>query len=379
MYRRRTGGFVNLQDTNNNKNMQIYIRNQRNVVVKPNQETFIPENEDKIVRIDKKRTTNKNINFQKFYINTPSNLELKLNLRPAKNLITTVGANFYRLDLKQEGCFNGAIVKSKKSDKIICVYRNTEQTFQGCFLNEKYKPIDTSFFDFEMRDTTDPRLIWTVENKLLLIYSHHFGNHTKEYIAGRIIMDADKEEFFLGDQFRISPENIGSRQKNWVPFLYEDKVHFISEINSQKIWKMNDFEDEAIELVSKAPWQSNWFMKEFFRGNTNPIRMKDGNFLNTFHTAQIIENTFFYDNGCYVFEGKPPFKVLRFPTRTYLPAEAATEPHYRKHGEILCNFPCGMIYDENKDKIIISYGDNDSAVKIMETDIENLLNTTEKV
>jgi predicted GH43/DUF377 family glycosyl hydrolase len=56
-----------------------------------------------------------------------------------------------------------------------------------------------------------------------------------------------------------------------------------------------------------------------------------------------------------------------------LPAEAACEPPFRKASEIVCNFPVGMIYENNK--VIISYGDSDSVVKIVDYKIEDLLST----
>ena len=72
----------------------------------------------------------------------------------------------------------------------------------------------------------------------------------------------------------------------------------------------------------------------------------------------------------YIFEGKPPFKVLKCSNKTYLPAEDAIEPHFRKANSILCPFPVGMVVKKNK--VIISYGDNDSCVKILETNLEDL-------
>ena len=85
----------------------------------------------------------------------------------------------------------------------------------------------------------------------------------------------------------------------------------------------------------------------------------------------------FYDNGCYVFEGKPPFKPILCGYRTYLRAEAAREIHYRKAGSIICTFPVGMV--QKNDKLIISYGDNDSIVKLLITNTEEMMKTMLKV
>jgi predicted GH43/DUF377 family glycosyl hydrolase len=112
--------------------------------------------------------------------------------------------------------------------------------------------------------------------------------------------------------------------------------------------------------------------KEFLRGNTNIVQLNDGNFLGTFHTAVWFNQRCFYDNGAYLFEGKPPFKVLKCANRTYLKAEDATEPHFRKGDILVCNFPVGLVKQD--DKLLISYGDNDSVVKIMETTVSKMLN-----
>jgi predicted GH43/DUF377 family glycosyl hydrolase len=124
-------------------------------------------------------------------------------------------------------------------------------------------------------------------------------------------------------------------------------------------------------LIYETFWENSWFVKENLRGNTNAVMLPDGNFLATFHTVTRIKNLHYYDNGFYIFECKPPFTVTHISEKTYLRAEDATEPHYRKAGIILCTFPLGMIFE--KDKIIISYGDNDSCVKILESSLNDVM------
>ena len=74
-----------------------------------------------------------------------------------------------------------------------------------------------------------------------------------------------------------------------------------------------------------------------------------------------------------LFRSKPPFKPLFAGSKTYLRAEAAKEPHFRKEELIVCVFPIGMV--KKDDKILISYGDNDSCVKILETTLEEIKKT----
>ena len=66
--------------------------------------------------------------------------------------------------------------------------------------------------------------------------------------------------------------------------------------------------------------------------------------------------------------------MLKCANRTYLKAEDAVEPHFRKKGLIQVCFPVGMTRKNND--LLISYGDNDSSVKILKTTVEDMLKTT---
>ena len=183
----------------------------------------------------------------------------------------------------------------------------------------------------------------------------------------------DKESGVFVDRpaFRISPINLEGRQKNWMPFTYNNKIHLIAHVNPHVIYELND--NNVCKKLYETKWKNPWMIKESLRGSTNAIRLDDGNYLSTFHTSMSHRGKLYYDNGCYIFSGKPPFNVLKCANRTYLPAEAACEKHFRKANDIVCNFPVGMIVEDNK--VIISYGDNDTLVKIVEYKLEDLIKT----
>ena len=154
-----------------------------------------------------------------------------------------------------------------------------------------------------------------------------------------------------------------------MPFVHNNKIYLIASVCPHVIYELNGTETKK---VFESNWMNPWiFPNLFLRGNTNPIQLDDGNYLGTFHTALWYGKTCYYDNGCYLFSGKEPFKVLKCSNQTYLPAEGAIEPHYRNAGKILCTFPVGMIKENNN--ILISYGDNDSVVKIMKTTVDDML------
>jgi len=293
--------------------------------------------------------------------------------RATTQFLTNAASKTTRLILPERGSFNAGILDL--GNKILCVYRPDEIQLVACFLNYDYSVIPDSFYRFSLLLAADPRLILTPDNKVLMSYSKYESNSSKEHIDGNIIMDLNKSDnkIFLSETIRISPEWMKNRQKNWMPFIHEEKLYFISTVCPHAIYNVDWNGKTQSSLVHNTNWENNWFCKEPLRGNTNAILMNDGNYICTFHTASRLGNCHFYDNGAYIFEGHPPFKPLFAANRTYLRAEAAREPHYRKEGLIVCTFPIGMMMRD--EKLIISYGDNDSCVKIMETTLEEIKKT----
>ncbi len=289
----------------------------------------------------------------------------------------TIPSKITRLNLPEPGSFNAGILDL--GEKILCVYRPNEYEFIGCFLDNNFQVINNYYYKFKMRGVTDPRLILTPDNKVLMSYSMTFENYRSEAIAGNIIMDLNKSknEIFEDKLIRISPKELTGRQKNWMPFVHDDKLLFISNIFPHEIYEIHP--DSIIKSQKKyvTTFKNDWFIKTGLRGNTNAIKLPDGNYLTTFHSVARNKNLHYYDNGFYIFEGKPPFRVTHMSEKTYLRAEDAVEPHYRKSGLILCTFPVGMIIRENQ--ILISYGDNDSCVKILETSLDEVMKIMVKI
>ena len=288
--------------------------------------------------------------------------------RPDRSCLTTINGHTNILHLPEKGSFNAGLARYD-DDKYVMVYRPDEMTFIGCLLNHKLKLIPSYFHKFPMRNVADPRLIWINDKKLLMVYSAVENN--KEFIGGSIIMDLDKSPVFIDSmQFRVSPANIEGRQKNWMPFVHDGKVYLIASVCPHIIYELSFYPNITCKQVHETPWNCPWPIQLGLRGNTNAVLLDDGNYLGTFHTSQYSGNICHYDNGCYIFEGKPPFKVLKCSNRTYLPADAAVHPHFRKANIIKCIFPVGMVREENR--VLISYGDNDSIVKILDTTLDNL-------
>lgn len=301
--------------------------------------------------------------------------------RPESRHLTTVvtGNNVTTIPVPEYGSFNPGLVPFDNG--YILVYRPDEYGFKACLLDKKFNINTESYFKFDITNCADPRLIWHGD-KLIMIYSstEEVGLRN-ECIRGAVIMDRSRSDRFINAKsFNISLPIAPGRQKNWCPFQHNGKLYLIASICPHLIYELQILDNNNVicERKWQTEWFHPWFQQEFLRGNTNAVQLDDGNYLNTFHTAvKLGPSMHYYDNGCYVFEGKPPFRVLKCSNRTYLKAEDAVSTHYRKKNLITVCFPVGMVREG--EKLFISYGDNDSEVKILETTVSDMLNLTIEV
>lgn len=297
--------------------------------------------------------------------------------RPAAEFLTNTAVERTHKIPLPHGCFNAGMAPDQDPAKFILAFRPDEYSFSICRVYRHSMQLAGPAVTMGITNCADPRLIWLPNGKLLVVYSSYNDDRQTpmECMRGGLVIDPDVHptQFITPiEPFRISPPT-PARQKNWMPFVHEGELYFVANVKPHIIYKWLGPDQEAVQ-VYENDWVSPWFLPEFKRGNTNIVQLDDGNYLGTFHTVQRSGEMHHYDNGCYLFEGKPPFKVLRCSRRCYLPAEAAIEPHFRKKFRITVCFPVGMIRDG--EKLLISFGDNDSAVKIAETTVAKMLATT---
>jgi predicted GH43/DUF377 family glycosyl hydrolase len=305
-------------------------------------------------------------------------------LRFNKNL-TDLTKEKIRINLPLNHSFNGSIVIDKTGDGYILAFRiNQDNHVYGlhkitsvvsknigiCKLDKNFKYILNTLYVLKHNDIIDPRISW-VDDKLLLVCTNDTND---KGIFGNIIMDLKISDSFIhSDIFRITPKEYPQLQKNWTSFIYNGELYFIKNITPHRIYKYS-LETKTLTFISESNWSNKWIYDLEFRGNTNPVKLPDNNFLGTFHTTANITiggiDYRFYDNGFYIFNGTPPFKPIKMLPQTFLPAESCDltfnwkkNPYVNEHKEkFLCTFPAGMIL--NGDKIIISYGNSDKFIDI---------------
>ncbi|MBI5346851.1 MAG: hypothetical protein HZB76_06910 [Chlamydiae bacterium] len=168
--------------------------------------------------------------------------------------------------------------------------------------------------------------------------------------------------------------NIKPVEKNWVPFVDEDKLLLAYSLMPHKIMELQDLKTNSLKhyVYPNNPCFTR-FHWEFGapRGGT-PAKLVDGEYLAFFHSCFKGINKAWYVMGAYTFQAKPPFKITRVS----------------KYPIILSNitstritYPAGFVLGKEKDKevIFVSYGENDTCSKIMTIDKAKLFESLKKV
>jgi predicted GH43/DUF377 family glycosyl hydrolase len=300
------------------------------------------------------------------------------------NLGSLVNENSFPLNLPHQHGFNGAIVEFE--DKYICVYRSGSKPytthvpqFSACFLNNDFSTQVDTLFTFKLTQCLDPRLIWH-KNKLLMFYSSAKEGIEGEHVMVTTIIDLDKSPKFVNrPSYRVSPVYLVGRQKNWVPFHYNNILFLVVSASPHMIYS---FEMQTDKVHSELAYRTLWeptMIHEDLRCNTNPILINNNFYLNTFHVVSNCcvqnNNLKLYDNFCYVFDKNPPFRVIRSGHESYARAEDACSvcPEGVGKGHLVI-FPTSII--QKNEELYISYGDNDCGVRILKTTVEDMLDTT---
>jgi len=274
----------------------------------------------------------------------------------------------YDLKFKKfPNAFNPSVINF--GEKYICAFRSQEFKCTACILDKNFIVDETSFFTFNLDPCVDSRLLWALNGDLLAFYASPVPDMYKEHIRASVIMKKDSGKFSNNEHFRVSPQN-DPRHKNWCPFISNGKMYITDTVKPHKVYEVEFGKAVANPIISN--WTSKWYKPLLEkRGSTNAVNLGNGMCLGTFHTI----DGKYYDNGLYLFEDKPPFKVLQCSSQPFLKAEDST-PCTRWQYTI-CAFPMSMI--KKGENIIISYGENDNACKIFKIALSDMLDILQPV
>lgn len=299
--------------------------------------------------------------------------------------------------------FNGGILQDpENSDNFLLTYRITHNDFTQqrvseaglAYLDNKWQIIKTHKLDltseYNQRQATDDQIIEPedariiqIKQDLYLIY--HVQQHDK-----RVMMMAKLQK--KNGDYKVStitplvyPPGINIHQKNWSPFVHSDQLYFIYTTNPGVILHYDLQTNKLTEVVTKPfskqleklwPYGKIW-------GGTPAIYIPEYDaYLTIFHS--FVQHRFgepawvnrieplwrIYYAGAYLFESKPPFKILAITKKPL-----AFDGLYRNkkaYSHII--FPCGLTVSE--DAYVVSSGVDDNKLmlfKIQKNDLDTKL------
>lgn len=230
----------------------------------------------------------------------------------------------------------------------------------------------------------DPRLI-VHEEKLYLVYSaNKEANITNEgfrmYVAE---LKHDENEFYVVNNECLSSfegEDANKREKNWVPFSYENELLLAYQLFPHKIFKPLLDGSEHCETVATSYPSLIWQWGEL-RGGTPAIQINDDYYLSFFHSSMPLATKHsndclvpHYFIGAYLFSSKPPFEIKHISPEPIIGVNFYNGTNYEPYWQpVRVVFPCGVIVEDQDVRII--YGRQDHEIWMAKLNKLELLNS----
>lgn len=294
--------------------------------------------------------------------------------------------------------YNPSLIESENGylvffryDIVKQMHLNIFHTYVGCAeldanLNQTAKEFVT--IDTETNFAEDPRIVRT-KNALALVYNTL--NNSKLHSRAMHIAQLNLKENKAANIEKIDL-NLRKTEKNWPPFTYtgEDGVENVLfeylVAGPRQILNYSSNSHELITCPSTkdfdawcTKWTETW--GEPLGGTSS--RLVDGEYLSFFHSKfKSKEGNWWYVMGAYTFEAKPPFRITAVSTCPILfdgiydtPALNTASP------DKYVIFPCGFAVEKKEGKTLIHLGcgENDSAIKIVTMDKDELVKSLHKV
>lgn len=275
-------------------------------------------------------------------------------------------------DLKVTNWLNGSIIEHE-GKRLFC-YR-MEMPVPKYFENQKlaiveldrnWQPIESTNkllklqSDFGGFHVEDPRL-FQVNGDLMLAYTDGYN---------MAIANLSKND--SGQYLSFKKKNaVGhdGREKNWTPFEYDKKVHFV--YNTAPIHTVFDLDGNLYE----HEWNLD-FKYGYLRGGTPAYNMGDY-YLSFFHSSLQLKSERWarvYFAGAYAFESKPPFKPIAYTKEPLIMGEFFDMSIARPCNVVFVAFPCGAILNKGEWNVSFGYQDYENRIfKIKDTELWNLM------
>jgi len=231
----------------------------------------------------------------------------------------------------------------------------------------------------------DPRLI-TLNDELYIIYSNIYPTHSGQAVRRMVIgkVNYDSHGFNLVHPhplLSIEGFELDKKEKNWVPFIFENNLLLAYSISPHRVVQPLDLENTCVpfSLCQKSiTW--DWGT---IRGGTPALKVGDC-YLSFFHSLKGMttvqsdkENMTHYFMGAYTFDAKPPFTIKSMSKKPIVAKTFYEGPMYHNWKPLRAIYPMGFVFDDQF--IWVSYGRQDHEMWVVKLDRKELLKSLKPV
>lgn len=230
------------------------------------------------------------------------------------------------------------------------------------------------------RYAEDARLI-NIDERLYLVYNDNTESVINEWGFKMHIaeIDYDGENFIVVSTDRLIDYPIANkmrREKNWVPFCYQNQLLLSYSISPHNVFKPI-VGDNRCEAFSNSFEQLYWEWGEL-RGGT-PALIHGNHYLSFFHSVKWMTSHYskgelipHYFMGAYAFSLEPPFRITHISKEPIIGTGFYDGEDYDPYWHpVRVIFPCGFLFDSRY--IWITYGRQDHEIWVVKLDRQGLL------
>jgi predicted GH43/DUF377 family glycosyl hydrolase len=235
-------------------------------------------------------------------------------------------------------------------------------------LNEikEYKKIDV-----QTKSAQDAR-IFKFNDDYYLIYNDKLPI---KHLCRAMHLAKFNDQTFRIEYKTILDQHIKTIEKNWVPFIFQNKIFLAYSLMPHKIMEIKDPSKNNLKhwLFTDNPCYTRFFWKWGTPRGGSPAKLVDDEYLAFFHSSfGKNKKKKFYVMGAYTYQAYPPYKVTKVSKFPII---------FGNNKKTRIYFPTGFIIkkENNKDMIYLSYGENDKTSKIAIIDKAKLFENMRKV
>lgn len=227
----------------------------------------------------------------------------------------------------------------------------------------------------------DPRLI-VINQRLYVIYSDNVEEEATEggfrVFVAEIVEQDDSFAIQSVEKLSDFPGELSTRrEKNWVPFNYQDSLLLGYSLKPHRIlYPLLDGSEKCMD-VSTTLTNVQWEWGEM-RGGTPALKV-DNEYIAFFHSSIYLAtehskgvNMPHYFIGVYSFQSHPPFAITKISPKPLIGKnfyDGVDYEYYWKPVRVV--FPCGFIQDKNF--FWVTYGRQDHEIWVVKIDKKKLM------